>query len=98
MATEVFMNIPEVQKLSKNFMNFHQILENVYKVLNALSLALKLTAWLSFGATAAASAFINLIKPNIKKWSQKMEELSGDLTSAIKHYQTGDTDGSRRFC
>jgi hypothetical protein len=98
MATEVFMNIPEVQKLSANFMTFHQVLDSVNKTLEALSIALKITAWFSFGATAAAAAFIDKIKPNVKKLSAKMEELSGDIKSAVKHYQTGDTDGSRRFC
>jgi len=98
MATEVFMDVPQVQKLVSQFKNFATALKTVNKVLEALSYSLKATAWLSFGATAAAAAFIDRIKPNVKKMAEKMDELSGDIKSAIQHYQTGDTNGSRRFC
>ncbi len=98
MATEVYMDIPQVQKLVTNFKNFATILKNVNKVLEALSISLKITAWFSFGATAAAAAFIDRIKPNVKKMADKMDELSGDVKSAIEKYVTGDTEGSNRFC
>jgi len=98
MATEVYMDIPQVRKLVKNFANFASILKNVNKVLEALSISLKITAWFSFGATAAAAAFIDRIKPNVKKMAEKMDELSGDVNSAIEKYVTGDTEGSNRFC
>lgn len=98
MATEVYMDIPQVQKLVTNFKNFASILKNVNKVLEALSISLKITAWFSFGATAAAAAFIDRIKPTVKKMAEKMDELSDDVKSAIEKYVTGDTEGSNRFC
>jgi type II secretory pathway component PulF len=98
MAAEVYMNIPEVQRLATNFNQFHQILDTVAKTLEALSTALKVTAWLSFGATAAAAFFIDRIKPNVKNLSKKMEELHGDINGAILAYRDGDKSGSDRFC
>ena len=98
MASEVYMDIPQVEKLATSFMAFHEILNGVAKVLEALSRSLQAAAWISFGATAAAAAYIERIKPNVQKASNKMEELSKDIRSAINAYQRGDYSGSRRFC
>jgi hypothetical protein len=97
MADEVFMDIPRVEQMSKSFQTFGSILEGVSKALLAISIALKATAWLSMGATAAAAAYADRIRPNVDKAAKKMHELSGDLTSAIRAYRDGDTSGSKRF-
>jgi hypothetical protein len=49
------------------------------------------------GATAAAAAFADRIRPNVEKAANKMHELSGDITGAIKAYRDGDMSGSKRF-
>jgi hypothetical protein len=98
MAEEVFMDIPAVEKMSKDFQTFGNILQGVSKTLQALSMVLKATAWLSLGATSAVAAFIDRIKPNVDKAAEKMHELSGDIQSAIRAYRDGDLSGSRRFC
>jgi hypothetical protein len=98
MADEVFMDIPAVEKMGNDFKTFSDVLTAVAMTLEALSLVLKATAWLSLGATAAAAAFIDRIKPNVKRAADKMEELSGDIQSAIRAYRDGDYSGSRRFC
>lgn len=97
MADEVFMDIPRVEQMSKSFNTFGSILEGVSKALLAISIAMKATAWISFGATAAAAAYADRIRPNVDKAAQKMQELSGDITSAIRAYRDGDTSGSKRF-
>ncbi len=97
MAQEVYMDIPAVQDMSQKFANFGEILDAVAKTLEAMSIVLKVTAWLSGGATAAAAMFIDRILPNIKRLAEKMKELSGDITSAIAAYRDGDTSGSKRF-
>ena len=97
MADEVFMDIPRVEQMSKSFQTFGTVLEGVAKALLAISIALKATAWLSLGATAAAAAFVDRIRPNVDKAGQKMHELSGDINSAIKAYRDGDLSGSKRF-
>lgn len=98
MAEEVFMDIPAVEKMSNDFKTFGEILNGVAMALEAISIVLKATAWLSLGATAAVASFIDRIKPNVKRAADKMEELSGDIQSAIRAYRDGDYSGSRRFC
>jgi type II secretory pathway component PulF len=97
MADEVFMDIPRVEQMSKTFETFGSILEGVAKALLAISIAMKAAAWVSFGATAAAAAYADRIRPNVDKAAQKMHELSGDITGAIKAYRDGDMSGSKRF-
>ena len=97
MADEVFMDIPRVEQMSKSFNTFGDILKGVAKALLAISIALKAAAWLSMGATAAAAAFADRIRPNVEKAADKMHELSGDITSAIRAYRDGDLSGSKRF-
>jgi len=99
MATdEVFMDIPQVQNMAKNFKGFGDVLDGIAKAMEAISATLKATAWLSLGATYAAAQYIDRIQPNVKKAADKMRELSGDLESAIRAYRDGDFSGSRRFC
>jgi hypothetical protein len=97
MAEEVFMDIPRVEQMSKSFQTFGTVLEGVSKALLAISIAMKATAWLSFGATAAAAAYADRIRPNVDKAAKKMHELSGDITGAIRAYRDGDMSGSKRF-
>jgi hypothetical protein len=97
MADEVFMDIPQVEKMSKDFQTFGDVLEAVNKTLEALSMLMKATAWLSLGATTAIATFIDRIRPNVKKAADKMKELSNDLMSAIRAYRDGDLSGSKRF-
>jgi hypothetical protein len=97
MAQEVYMDISQVEKISKSFGTFGEILDAVAKTLEAISAVLKATAWLSMGSAAAVAAFIDRILPNIKRVAAKMTELSGDITGAIKAYRYGDLTGSKRF-
>ena len=97
MADEVYMDIPQVEKMSKDFQTFGDVLEAVNKTLEAISMLMKATAWISFGATTAIATFIDRIRPNVKRSADKMKELSGDLMSAIRAYRDGDLSGSRRF-
>lgn len=97
MADEVFMDIPAVEKMAKSFDDFGQALDGVAKVLQGISITLKVSAFLTLGGSAAASAMIDRILPRLKKLSEKMIELSGDVDSAVKAYRDGDLSGSRRF-
>lgn len=97
MAQEVFMDIPKMEEVSKQFGTFGDVLDAVAKTLEAISAVLKATAWLSLGSLAAVAAFIDRILPNVKRIAAKMKELSGDIVSAIKAYRDGDYSGSRRF-
>jgi len=98
MAEEVYMDIPQVQQMGKNFQTFGDVLDGVAKAVEVIALALHAVAWISFGASEAAARYLDSIKPNITKAANKMKELSGDINSAIRAYQDGDLSGSRRFC
>lgn len=97
MAQEVFMDIPQVEKMAKSFDTFGEVLEAVSKVLQGISMTLKVVAFVSLGATAAASVFLDRIQPRVKAARQKMQELSGDVDGAIRAYRDGDLSGSQRF-
>jgi hypothetical protein len=97
MAQEVFMKIPDVEKMSRVFDGCGETLMAVAKTLEAISLLLKSTAWLSLGSTAAMATFIDRILPNIKRSSVEMKSVSEDIMSAIRAYRDGDMSGSRRF-
>ena len=97
MAEEVYMDIPQVEKMSKDFHTFGDVLEAVNKTLEALSMLMKATAWISFGATTAIATYIDRIRPNVKRAADKMKELAGDLMSAIRAYRDGDLSGSKHF-
>jgi hypothetical protein len=98
MATdEVYMDIPQVENMAKGFNTFSEILSAVSTALQAISISLKAAAWLSLGATYAAAQYIDRIQPNVKKASEKMKELNGDILGAVKAYRDGDTSGSNRF-
>jgi hypothetical protein len=97
MAEEVYMDIPQVERMSKSFETFGDVLDGVAKTLRAVSMALKAAGWISLGGTAAAAAFVDRIIPNIQRAANKMKELSGDIASAIKAYRDGDMSGSKRF-
>jgi len=97
MADEVFMDIPQVQKISKDFTTFGEVLDGVAKALTAIATALKMTAWISFGATEALAQYLDQIQPNFTKAAETMRTLSSDINSAIKAYQDGDLSGSKHF-
>jgi hypothetical protein len=97
MTDEVYMDIPAVEKMSKSFDTFGEVLENVSKVLQGISITLKAAAFVSLGSTAAAAVYIDRIMPRLKNAGQKMQELSGDLDGAIRAYRDGDQSGSQRF-
>jgi hypothetical protein len=100
MATEeVYMDIPQVEKMASSFNDFGDVLDGISKTVEAIAAALKGPgAWLSMGMTYAAGVYMERLAPKIKSAADKMRELSADLKSAIQAYQTGDTSGSRRFC
>ncbi len=98
MATEVYMDIPQVESMAKRFKSFGETLDLVAKMMEAAVSMLKATAWLSLGATYAAAQYIERIQKAVKKAADKMRELGDDLNSAIKSYRDGDNSGSRRFC
>jgi hypothetical protein len=94
---EVFMDIPQVQKMSEAFGSFGEILQTISKVLEVTIMVLRTTAFVGLVGGIAVERYLSMIKPRVDRLAAKMMELQGDLQGAIKHYQTGDESGSRRF-
>jgi len=97
MAEEVFMDVPQVQKMAEAFGNFGEILQGVSKTLEMVITVLRVTAFVGLVGGIAVERYLSVIKPRVDRMAQKMLELRSDLQGAINHYQTGDESGSRRF-
>lgn len=97
MAEEVFMDIPQVQKVAESFGNFGEILQGVAKALEAAITVLKMTAFVGLVGGFAVERYVNMVKPRVENMAKKMHELQGDINGAISNYQTGDDSGSKRF-
>lgn len=97
MAEEVYMDVPQVQKMAQSFGQFGEILQNVSKVLEATITVLRVTAFIGLIGAGAVERYLSVIKPRVDQMAKKMLELRSDLQGAINHYQTGDQTGSARF-
>lgn len=97
MADEVYMDIPQVQSMSNFFGDAGELLHAVSSALEVLSATLKATAFVGLVGGYAVAAYLDQIKPRVDTAAQKMEELNGDLNSAVDAYQRGDELGSTRF-
>jgi hypothetical protein len=97
MADEVYMDIPAVHQMAKNFGNIGDVLATVNQTLEILVNTLKATAFIGLVGGGAVIAFIEMIKPHIKNMSDKCKELNRDLESSVRAYERGDAQGATRF-
>ncbi len=96
-ATQVFMNLPAVRGMAKNFGNIGNVLNTVAKVLDTLSTILKTTAFIGLVGGYAVAQVIDQYRPQIKKMADKCRELNRDLMAAAAAYERGDAEGATRF-
>ncbi|MDP9311195.1 MAG: type VII secretion target [Chloroflexota bacterium] len=96
-ATQVFMNLPAVRSMAKNFGNIGNVLNTIAKVLDTLSTLLKTTAFIGLVGGYAVAQVIDQYKPQIKKMANKCQELNRDLMAAAAAYERGDAEGATRF-
>jgi hypothetical protein len=94
---EVFMEVPAVRNMSKNFQQISQVLKQVSNTLGVLINILRTTAFIGLVGGAAIAQFMSMIKPHIDKMSQKSAELSKDLSASVDAYERGDQQGATRF-
>jgi hypothetical protein len=97
MAEEVYMDVPQVQKMAESFGNFGEVLQAVSKVLEVTITVLRITAFVGLVGGIAVERWLSQVKPRVDQMAKKMHELKSDLQGAINHYQTGDESGSARF-
>lgn len=97
MAQEVYMDVPQVQKMADSFGKFGETLKTIAKSLETTIMILKATAFIGMIGNLALASFLERIKPRVEKMAEKMLELQSDIKGAIAHYTTGDVTGSDHF-
>lgn len=98
MATdEVFMNVPEVRAIAKNFDVISDVLNMVGKTLEMLSNKLKSTAFIGLVGGTVVIKFLDTIKPFIDNTSKKCAEMSKDVNDSVDAYERGDALGAAKF-
>ncbi|MEZ4662918.1 MAG: type VII secretion target [Caldilineaceae bacterium] len=94
---EVYMDVPQVRDFAKAFGVISEVLETVSKVLEALILILKTTAFIGLVGGYAVAHFMEMIKPHIDEMADKCAELNKDLDASVDAYERGDEQGATRF-
>ena len=97
MAEEVYMEVPEVRKIAKNFSEISEVLNAVAKVLEGLLMVLRATAFIGLVGGYVLMHFIEMVKPRIEEMARKCAELSRDVTASVDAYERGDALGATRF-
>lgn len=94
---QVYMDVPAVRQIAKNFGQIGEVLDNVAKVLEALVMILRGTAFIGMVGGLAVAQFIDMIRPQIEQMAEKCKELMKDLNFSVNAYERGDTQGATRF-
>ncbi len=98
MAQQTLMAYEQVQSMANTFNTTGEVLDAVAKALEVAIMAAHAAAFFSLGASEMLAQWLEGIKPHVEKLAKMSYEVHDDIKSAIKFVQTGDTDGSRRFC
>ncbi len=94
---QVYMDVPAVRQIAKNFGQIGEVLDNVAKVLEALVNILRGTAFIGMVGGLAVAQFIDMIRPQIEQMAEKCRELNKDLDFSVNAYERGDTQGATKF-
>ena len=97
MTDEIYMEVPAVRQMAKTFGQLGEILQAVSKVLEGLSMTLKVTAFMGLVGGLAVAFFIDRINPQLKELAEKCQELNEDLDASVDAYERGDAVGATRF-
>ncbi|HLZ30975.1 MAG TPA: type VII secretion target [Chloroflexota bacterium] len=93
----VYMNIPEVQNISKTFATLNQVLNGVSQALGVLIDTLKATAFIGMVGGLAEAHFLEIMKKQLDQMAAKFDELSKDVKAAVDAYERGDEQGATKF-
>lgn len=97
MNGEVYMDVPAVRDMAKAFGTISEVLQTVVKVLEALIMTLKTTAFIGLVGGTAVAHFLEMIKPHIEELGEKCAEFNTDLDASVDAYERGDALGATRF-
>jgi hypothetical protein len=94
---ETYMNVPEVQGISKTLQGVAQALRAIEVALSLMIEALKLSLLLGNVGAAVQIQHMERMKRQVDTMADNIEELFADVDKAIVAYETGDTSGASRF-
>lgn len=94
---EVYINVPVVRDMAKNFGRIGILLQGISKTLEALIITLKIAAFIGRVSVQNEIQYFETLRPYIEKLSQKCTELNSDLDASVDAYERGDELGATRF-
>ena len=94
---EVYMDIPALLTMAKNFDQRGQTPQRVAKTLEDLSNVVKGTAFMGLVGGMALARVIDFVRPFVERTAEKYVEISSDLTTSVRAYEAGDEQGATRF-
>jgi hypothetical protein len=97
MSEEVYMDVPAVQGIARNFGRMEDVLRATSRSMEAAIATLKTTAFVGLVGGYAVAVFLEQIKPVVDQYSAKCGEMENDLNASATAYQNGDAQGSTRF-
>jgi hypothetical protein len=97
MSQEVYMNVPAVQGIARNFGQMEQVLRAASRSMEVAITTLKTTAFVGLVGGYAVAHFLEQIKPTLDQYAAKCDEMNNDLNASITAYQNGDAQGATRF-
>jgi hypothetical protein len=94
---DVYMDIPEVERISQGFEQAADILNAVAQTMEAIANVLKATAFIGAVGGAVVIYWLDTIRPVVERLSAYCEEIHTDIDIAIQNYTNGDIDAAARF-
>lgn len=94
---DVYMDIPEVERISQGFEQAAEVLGDVAQTMEAISNVLKATAFIGAVGGAVVIYWLDTIRPTVERLAAYCEEISSDIDIAIQNYENGDMDAAGRF-
>jgi hypothetical protein len=97
MSEEVYMDVPAVRGIARNFGQMEQVLRAMSRSLETAVATLKTTAFIGLVGGYAVAAFLESVKPVIDRYADRCNEMNNDLDASATAYQNGDAQGATRF-
>ncbi len=94
---DVYMDIPEVERISQNFEQLSETLQAIAQVMEQVSNVLKATAFIGYVGGAVVIHWLDNIRPVVERLSEYCEEIHTDVDIAVQNYINGDMDSAGRF-
>jgi hypothetical protein len=97
MSEEVFMNVPAVRGIARNFGQMRDVLQAASRSLETAVATLKATAFMGLVGGYAVADFLENVQPMVDRYAARCDEMENDLNASATAYENGDAQGATRF-